>query len=113
MDPIRVLRQNQWKIILGLVLGATVGVGAHFVLAIVYPRYSGAVVFELQAALDNPNAPMPKAAANDDVVDPASSDVVAVMRASVAAFASAVILSFFTRRSRLPSTFFMPRSSGA
>jgi succinoglycan biosynthesis transport protein ExoP len=69
LDPIRVLRQNQWKIILGLVIGATVGVGAHFVLAIVYPRYSGGVVFELQAALDNPNDAMPKAAANDDVVE--------------------------------------------
>ncbi len=69
LDPIRVLRQNQWKIVLGAILGAALGFGAHYVLVIVKPEYTGTVLFELRPGVESattftsPNAP------NDDIVE--------------------------------------------
>jgi succinoglycan biosynthesis transport protein ExoP len=51
IDPIRVLRQNQWRLIVGAVLGIVLGAVATVVFSLVYPLYSGQVVFELRPGL--------------------------------------------------------------
>ena len=55
IDPIRVLRQNQWKIVTGLVIGLFLGAVAKVVFDQVYPLYSGTVLFELRATITNPD----------------------------------------------------------
>jgi capsular exopolysaccharide synthesis family protein len=55
IDPIRVLRQNQWKIVTGLVIGLFLGAVAKVVFDQVYPLYSGTVLFELRATVTNPD----------------------------------------------------------
>jgi polysaccharide biosynthesis transport protein len=69
LDPIRVLRQNQWKIVVGLFLGSVLGLAAHFVLVQVYPLYNGFVLFELRPAVESPDQIMPTGAPNDDAVE--------------------------------------------
>ncbi|MFM1804116.1 MAG: hypothetical protein RL136_995 [Planctomycetota bacterium] len=48
IDPIRVLRQNTWKIAAAAVVGVGIGLVAHVVSNVVYPLYSDTVLFELQ-----------------------------------------------------------------
>ncbi len=69
LDPIRVLRQNQWKMVIGLFIGGIVGIGSHFTLARVYPRYTGMVLFELRPGIDSPDSFVNRDAPNDDVVE--------------------------------------------
>lgn len=51
IDPVRVLRQNQWKIAIAAVVGIGVGVVAHVLFDRLAPRYTGTVLFELRAAI--------------------------------------------------------------
>lgn len=49
IDPLRVIRQNLKGVGISAVAGVVLGVAANFVLAAVYPLYSGQVLFELPA----------------------------------------------------------------
>src|SRR5678816_1933621 len=51
VDPMRVLRQHQWKIVVAAVLGLCVGAIAKVVFDQVYPLYGGVVLFELKPPL--------------------------------------------------------------
>ncbi len=53
IDPIRVLRQNQWKIVIAAMVGVGIGAAAKMVADRVYPLYAGTVLFELRAAVTN------------------------------------------------------------
>jgi Mrp family chromosome partitioning ATPase len=48
IDPIRVLRQNAWKLVGATFAGCVLGVGAHLVCEFTYPLFSDTVLFELQ-----------------------------------------------------------------
>ena len=50
IDPIRVLRQNAWKLVAAAVVGVGLGGAAHVVSDFVYPLYSETVLFELQVS---------------------------------------------------------------
>ncbi|MFZ4749633.1 MAG: GumC family protein [Phycisphaerales bacterium] len=50
IDPVRVLRQNTWKLLASVVVGVVIGGVAHVVSDFVYPLYSDTVLFELQAS---------------------------------------------------------------
>ena len=52
IDPIRVLRQNSWKLGVSLAVGLVIGAAAHFVCEFVYPLYTDTVLFELQVSPD-------------------------------------------------------------
>lgn len=52
VDPIRVLRQNLWLLIGTAIVGAILGVVAHFVFAWAYPLYLGEVRFVLKPPLE-------------------------------------------------------------
>jgi len=54
IDPLRVLRQNQWRIAVGAVVGLGLGVVATVVFGAVYPLFRGEVVFELRPGLSDP-----------------------------------------------------------
>jgi capsular exopolysaccharide synthesis family protein len=51
IDPIRVLRQNQWKLAFGAGLGLVTGAVLTVAFSFLYPLYSGQVVFELRPGL--------------------------------------------------------------
>lgn len=51
IDPIRVLRQNQWRLVAAAAVGIFLGGVAHVIFDRVMPRYSGTVVFELRPPL--------------------------------------------------------------
>jgi succinoglycan biosynthesis transport protein ExoP len=55
IDPMRVLRQNQWKIVIAGILGVGVGVAAKIGLDQTYPLYSGQVLFELRSVVQDPS----------------------------------------------------------
>jgi capsular exopolysaccharide synthesis family protein len=46
LDPIKLLHKYKWVLLASLVLGAFIGVAAHFVLMRVSPKYTSFVVFE-------------------------------------------------------------------
>lgn len=69
IDPIRVLRQNQWKLVIAVLLGAAVGVGAKLLSDEVYPLYQGSVVFELRASLRDPQASLTTDDRPDEAVE--------------------------------------------
>jgi capsular exopolysaccharide synthesis family protein len=50
IDPIRVLRQNSWKLVASAVIGVGIGFVGHVVGNFVYPLYSDTVLFELQVS---------------------------------------------------------------
>ena len=50
VDPIRVLRQNSWKIGASVAVGLVFGAAATVVCDFVYPLYSDTVLFELQVS---------------------------------------------------------------
>ena len=50
IDPIRVLRQNAWKLVAAAFVGVGLGGVAHVVGDFVYPLYSETVLFELQVS---------------------------------------------------------------
>ncbi len=52
IDPIRVLRQNAWKLAASVGIGIALGGIAHVVCVFVYPLYSDRVLFELVPAPD-------------------------------------------------------------
>jgi len=52
VDPVRVLRQNAWLLVLTLLVGGGLGVAAHFILLKLYPLYRGEVRFVLKPNLD-------------------------------------------------------------
>jgi len=56
IDPVRVLRQNQGKLIAALVVGVSLGGGAKVLFDKVYPLYNGTVLFELRPPLNDTKA---------------------------------------------------------
>ena len=52
IDPIRVLRQNQWKLVVATVLGIFLGGASKVMFDRVYPLFNGAVLFELRPPLN-------------------------------------------------------------
>lgn len=68
IDPIRVLRQNLWRIVAVLVLGAIGGVGLNYVFAYAYPLWSSKVLFELKSQLEDANALAAKDITTEDTV---------------------------------------------
>ncbi len=69
IDPIRVLRQNQWKIVIGVVIGVLCGAGAKMVFDRTYPLYSGRVLFELRHAITNPDDIVAGDSRNEETVE--------------------------------------------
>lgn len=69
LDPIRVLRQNQWKIAIGAIVGAGLGVAANLLLSQFYPFYSGTVLFKLQPGIAGADQFVARDSPNDDIVE--------------------------------------------
>ena len=53
LDPIRLLRQNLWGIVITLVLGAILGVILHFTFLYTYPIWSGTTFLEIRSQLED------------------------------------------------------------
>ncbi len=49
IDPIRVLRQNQWKLVIAAIIGAVLGGASKVLFDEVCSIYTGSVLFELRA----------------------------------------------------------------
>lgn len=56
LDPIRLLRQNLWGIVISLVLGAIFGVIFHYVFLYTYPIWSGVTFLEIRSQLEDAKA---------------------------------------------------------
>ena len=69
IDPIRVLRQNQWKLVVGAVLGVAVGAAATVVFSVLYPLYTGQVVFELRPGLADAREVVSQDTRSEDAVE--------------------------------------------
>jgi len=68
VDPVRILRQNIWRILIVTMVGAAAGVGLNYVFAIVYPLWSSKVLFELKSQLEDANALSAKDITTEDTV---------------------------------------------
>lgn len=68
IDPIRVLRQNLWRIVAVFVGGAALGVALTFVLASAYPLWSAKVMIEIKSQLESASELNPKDIGTDDTV---------------------------------------------
>ncbi|MFM1830962.1 MAG: hypothetical protein RLZZ558_1302 [Planctomycetota bacterium] len=68
IDPVRILRQNVWRIVGVLVLGAGLGVGLNFLFASVYPLWSSQVLFEIRNQLEDANDLTAKDIGTEDTV---------------------------------------------
>lgn len=55
IDPVRVLRQNVWRIVVTAVVGAALGVGLTYFFNAVYPLWSAKVMFEIKSQLESAN----------------------------------------------------------
>lgn len=56
LDPLKLLRQYAGWLILAAVIGAGLGVAAHFALMKTYPLYRAEVTFEMSSPIDDPSA---------------------------------------------------------
>lgn len=68
LDPIRVLRRHAWLIVLSAIVGGVLGLGAYLGLRIVYPLYTGKVLFEVQPRLQKAGEVSSSDLPSDDVV---------------------------------------------
>ena len=68
LDPVRVLRQNLKWLVLAVVVGGFIGVGAFVVLDRFFPLYGGRVVFEINPQVDDPNDPTSQGDETDEVI---------------------------------------------
>jgi len=68
IDPVRILRQNVWRIVGVLVLGAGLGVGLNFLFGRFYPLWSSQVLFEIRNQLEDANDLTAKDIGTEDTV---------------------------------------------
>ena len=68
IDPIRVLRQHVWRIMIAVFLGAGLGVGLNYLFLQVYPLWSSQVLFEIRSQLEEANALTAKDIGTEDTV---------------------------------------------
>ncbi len=68
IDPIRVLRQNIWRIMIALGLGGCLGVGLNYLFLQIYPLWSSQVLFEIRSQLEEANALTAKDIGTEDTV---------------------------------------------
>ncbi|MCZ6835799.1 MAG: hypothetical protein O7G85_08500, partial [Planctomycetota bacterium] len=69
IDPILVIRRHILVLILSVIMGGVLGTGAYFGLRIVYPLYSGEVLFELQPGLQDPTSVGVVDISRDDLIE--------------------------------------------
>jgi len=53
IDPIKLLKKYQWVLVASVVIGAVLGVVAHFTLLRLHPTYTAEVVFEISSPQDD------------------------------------------------------------
>lgn len=53
IDPIKLLKKYQWVLVASVVIGAVLGVAAHFTLLKLHPTYTAEVVFEISSPQDD------------------------------------------------------------
>lgn len=68
IDPIRVLRQNIWRIMIALALGGGLGFGLNSLFLQIYPLWSSQVLFEIRSQLEEANALTAKDIGTEDTV---------------------------------------------
>lgn len=68
IDPVRVLRQNAWRIAGVLAVGAVLGVGLNFLFGRFYPLWSSQVLFEIRNQLEDANDLTAKDIGTEDTV---------------------------------------------
>lgn len=68
IDPVRVLRQHMVLLVVTLIVGCGLGVGAHFAFARFYPLYYGEVRFQLKDKVVDPKDVIATGSATEDEV---------------------------------------------
>lgn len=69
IDPVRVLRQNQWKLGFGAALGVIAGAVLTVAFSFLYPLYSGEVVFEIRPGLADPKEVVSQDTRSEEAVE--------------------------------------------
>ncbi|MBL8764156.1 MAG: polysaccharide biosynthesis tyrosine autokinase [Phycisphaerae bacterium] len=54
LDPIKLFKQHQWKLLVVAIVGAFVGLGGHFGLLYLYPFYQSMVIYQCLPPIDDP-----------------------------------------------------------